>query len=126
SRCWLESGSDLGAVFYGLAEEGIIEGGRKGVKPCIGSECGDGAESLYCGGVLFRASSHAGRIAVKVPTIQLPTSLKTRLAQGHPWVYRNHLASRPGFPSGPWVKVRSGGWSAHGLSDAGSADALRV
>lgn len=63
---------------------------------------------------------------MKVPTIQLPTSLKTRLAQGHPWVYRNHLASRPGFPSGTWVKVQSGGWSGYGLYDAESAIAIRI
>lgn len=63
---------------------------------------------------------------MKVPIIQLPTSLKTKLAQGHPWVYRNHLPERPNLPSGTWVKVQSGGWSGYGLYDAPSAIAIRI
>ncbi|MCZ7569550.1 MAG: class I SAM-dependent rRNA methyltransferase [Ardenticatenaceae bacterium] len=63
---------------------------------------------------------------MKVPTIQLPTNLKIKLAQGHPWVYRNHLVERPTLPSGAWVKVQSGGWSGYGLYDAQSPIAIRV
>ncbi|HYN89962.1 MAG TPA: class I SAM-dependent rRNA methyltransferase [Ardenticatenaceae bacterium] len=63
---------------------------------------------------------------MKVPTIQVPTNLKTKLAQGHPWVYRNHLAERVSLPSGAWVKVQSGGWSGYGLYDAHSPIAIRL
>lgn len=61
-----------------------------------------------------------------IPVLDLPISLKPRLSQGHPWVYRTHLAHAPDLPSGTWVRVRCGGFSAFGLWDATSAIAVRL
>jgi 23S rRNA (cytosine1962-C5)-methyltransferase len=61
-----------------------------------------------------------------VNTIQLPAHLKSRLSQGHPWVYRNQIPGSPHLPSGEWVQARCGGFSAYGLWDAQSAIALRL
>ncbi len=61
-----------------------------------------------------------------VITLELPASLKSRLSQGHPWVYRNQLQVLPELPSGVWVRVRCGGFSAIGLWDAHSAIAVRL
>ena len=68
--------------------------------------------------------------------LELPGHLKSRLALGHPWVYRNHVADAPDgstrlsspkvLPSGAWVQVRCGGWTAYGLWDADSAIAVRL
>jgi 23S rRNA (cytosine1962-C5)-methyltransferase len=59
-------------------------------------------------------------------TLELPPSLKTRLSQGHPWVYRDQAPAAPDLPSGTWVRVRCGGFSATGLWDAHSAIAVRL
>jgi 23S rRNA (cytosine1962-C5)-methyltransferase len=64
--------------------------------------------------------------AGNVITIQLPATLKARLARGHPWVYRNHISRSPDLPSGAWVRVRSGRFSAIGLWDAESPIAVRL
>ncbi len=58
--------------------------------------------------------------------IALPTSLRDRLAAGHPWVYRNHLPEDMRLPSGTWVRLRCGGWSGWGLWDASGPIAIRV
>jgi 23S rRNA (cytosine1962-C5)-methyltransferase len=60
------------------------------------------------------------------PILELPVSLKARLDQGHPWIYRNQVPSAPDLPSGTWVQVRCGGFSAYGLWDARSAIAVRL
>lgn len=62
----------------------------------------------------------------KLPDIQLPTHLKERLTQGHPWVYRNHLPPNLRLPSGTWVRVCCGGWSGYGLWDAERPIAIRI
>ena len=59
-------------------------------------------------------------------TLELTKSLNQRLSQGHPWVYRNHVHAAPELPSGTWVRVRCGGFSAIGLWDAHSAIAIRL
>jgi 23S rRNA (cytosine1962-C5)-methyltransferase len=61
-----------------------------------------------------------------IPVLDLPVSLKSRLSQGHPWVYRTHVPHAPDLPSGTWVRVRCGGFSAFGLWDAESAIAVRL
>ena len=58
--------------------------------------------------------------------LELPESLRPRLSKGHPWVYRNHVLDLPDLPSGRWVTVRCGGFSAIGLWDADSAIAVRL
>jgi len=62
----------------------------------------------------------------KLPDIQLPTHLKERLAQGHPWVYRNHLPPNLRLPAGSWVRARCGGWSGYGLWDTHGQIAIRI
>lgn len=62
----------------------------------------------------------------KLPEIYLPTHLKERLAQGHPWVYRNHTPPGLRLPSGIWVRARCGGWSGYGLWDAARPIAIRI
>ncbi|MBD2123253.1 class I SAM-dependent rRNA methyltransferase [Trichocoleus sp. FACHB-262] len=62
----------------------------------------------------------------KLPHIQLPTALKERLLQGHPWVYRNHVPSNLHFPSGTWVRARCGNWTGYGLWDANGPIAIRI
>jgi 23S rRNA (cytosine1962-C5)-methyltransferase len=59
-------------------------------------------------------------------TLELPGSLKRRLSQGHPWVYRNQVPTAPDLPSGTWLRVRCGGFSASGLWDAQSPIAVRI
>lgn len=62
----------------------------------------------------------------KLPTIQLPTNLKERLVQGHPWVYRNHVPHNTNFAPGTWVRVRCGNWTGYGLWDANGPIAIRI
>src|SRR5262249_14240013 len=62
----------------------------------------------------------------RLPEITLPTHLKERLVQGHPWVYRNHVPPNVRLPSGAWVRLRCGGWSGYGLWDADRPIAIRI
>ena len=59
-------------------------------------------------------------------TLELPSTLKTHLNQGHPWVYRSHVPSTINHPSGEWVLVRCGSFSAYGLWDSQSPIAVRI
>jgi len=63
---------------------------------------------------------------MSIPTLNLPSSLKSRLSLGHPWVYRNQVPGPPDLPSGAWVQVRCGNFSAYGLWDAASPIAVRL
>ncbi|NJM09287.1 class I SAM-dependent rRNA methyltransferase [Candidatus Gracilibacteria bacterium] len=58
--------------------------------------------------------------------ISVPTILRAKLAQGHPWVYRNQVSGGEGLRSGSWVRVRCGGWSGIGLWDSEGAIAVRI
>lgn len=62
----------------------------------------------------------------KHTNIHLPTSLKDRLAQGHPWVYRNHVDPDIFMPTGSWVRVHCGNWSAYGIWDEQGPIAVRL
>ena len=62
----------------------------------------------------------------KLPDVRLPGQLKERLAQGHPWVYSNHVPSDLRLPSGSWLRAHCGGWSGYGLWDASGAIAIRI
>ena len=61
-----------------------------------------------------------------VSTLDVSPALKSRLGQGHPWVYRNQIPGAPEIPSGTWVRIRCGGVSSFGLWDAQSAIAVRL
>ncbi|WP_029215100.1 class I SAM-dependent rRNA methyltransferase [Kallotenue papyrolyticum] len=63
---------------------------------------------------------------MRIPTVHLPHQLRKRLATGHPWVYRDHLAPGLTFADGTWLRVECGGWSAYGLWDASSPIAIRI
>jgi 23S rRNA (cytosine1962-C5)-methyltransferase len=56
----------------------------------------------------------------------LPSSLKGRLAAGHPWVYRSQIATAPELPTGAWVQVRCGSFRAFGLWDNAGQIAIRL
>ncbi|MCX7859504.1 MAG: hypothetical protein N2385_05415 [Chloroflexus sp.] len=58
--------------------------------------------------------------------ITIDPSIRTRLQQGHPWVYRNHLIGAERLPSGQWVRARCGGLTVYGLYDAHSPIGLRI
>lgn len=64
---------------------------------------------------------------MKIAEIFLPTDLKPRLSQGHPWVYRNKLGERPPLlPGGSWVRVRCGNFTSYGLWNESGPIALRL
>ncbi len=58
--------------------------------------------------------------------IAIDPSLRSRLQQGHPWVYRNHLIGGERLRSGQWVRARCGGLTVYGLYDAQSPIGLRI
>jgi len=60
------------------------------------------------------------------PTLDLPAQLSRGLQAGHPWVYRDHVPRGFRAPSGTWVQVRSGSYSAFALWDESSRIALRL
>lgn len=61
-----------------------------------------------------------------IPEIIADPSIRARLLQGHPWIYRNHISESERLRSGQWVRVRCGGLSLLGLWDAQSAIAVRI
>jgi 23S rRNA (cytosine1962-C5)-methyltransferase len=58
--------------------------------------------------------------------LELPAQLKRGLQAGHPWVYRDHVPRDFQAPSGTWVRVRAGGYTAFALWDESSRIALRL
>jgi 23S rRNA (cytosine1962-C5)-methyltransferase len=63
---------------------------------------------------------------MKLPEVQVNRALRPRLAEGHPWVYRNQVLDAPHHRNGTWVRVRCGGWQAIGLWDDASPIAIRI
>ncbi len=63
---------------------------------------------------------------MNVPSLHLPTALRSRLSRGHPRVYRNQVPATPDLASGAWVRVQCGGFSAYGLWDTESPIAIRL
>ena len=63
---------------------------------------------------------------MKLPEVTVNPALKARLAEGHPWVYRNQITTERRYPGGSWVRVRAAGWEGIGLWDASSPIAVRV
>ncbi len=63
---------------------------------------------------------------MKLPEVFASTEIKTRLLQGHPWVYRNHISGGERLASGTWVRLRCGNFQAIGLWDASSPIAVRI
>lgn len=61
-----------------------------------------------------------------IPRLELPRELARTLADGHPWIYRDHVPRAFHAPAGSWVRVHAGNTSAIALWDPDSALALRV
>jgi 23S rRNA (cytosine1962-C5)-methyltransferase len=61
-----------------------------------------------------------------LPTLQVSADLASALANGHPWIYRDHLPQALDVEPGTWVRIVSGGWSGIGICDPGSALAVRM
>ncbi|MCG8352084.1 MAG: class I SAM-dependent rRNA methyltransferase [Chloroflexales bacterium] len=61
-----------------------------------------------------------------LPEVYASTEIKTRLIQGHPWVYRNQIKGGERLRSGTWVRLRCGPFQAIGLWDADSPIAVRL
>jgi 23S rRNA (cytosine1962-C5)-methyltransferase len=62
----------------------------------------------------------------RLKTIELPRSLQSTLAAGHPWVYRDHVPPGVQASTGSWVEIRAGKFRGYALWDAASTVALRV
>ena len=63
----------------------------------------------------------------KLPFIRVSSGLKTTLAQGHPWVYRDAVERAPDdLADGQWVHVQCGNLQLYGLWDADGAIAVRL
>jgi 23S rRNA (cytosine1962-C5)-methyltransferase len=63
---------------------------------------------------------------MKLPDIEVNPALRTALADGHPWVYRNQVRGYPRLDNGTWVRVHCGPWHAIGLWDDESPIAIRI
>lgn len=64
--------------------------------------------------------------APEIPQLELPPDLGRSLAQGHPWVYRDHVPRAFRAEAGSWVRIRAGATSAVALWDPDSPLALRI
>jgi 23S rRNA (cytosine1962-C5)-methyltransferase len=62
----------------------------------------------------------------KLPTLTVSADLEASLANGHPWLYRDHLPGSVDLETGTWVRIVSGQWHGIGLYDATSALAVRI
>jgi 23S rRNA (cytosine1962-C5)-methyltransferase len=58
--------------------------------------------------------------------LDLPHFLKPALAQGHPWVYRDHVPRQFRAKAGAWVEIHAGNWKGYALWDTTSPIALRI
>jgi 23S rRNA (cytosine1962-C5)-methyltransferase len=68
----------------------------------------------------------AGPATRDAPLLELPRELGRSIAEGHPWIYRDHVPRGFGAPAGSWVRIKAGNVSAVALWDPDSALALRV
>lgn len=70
--------------------------------------------------------AHPGPSGDALPTLQVSADLASSLANGHPWIYRDHLPARLDVEPGSWVRIVSGTWAGVGICDPGSALAVRM
>ncbi len=63
---------------------------------------------------------------MNLPHLRIAPQLKSKLAAGHPWVYRDQFAPHTNLPSGTWVELEAGKWRGYALWDARSPIAARV
>ncbi|BFM38855.1 class I SAM-dependent rRNA methyltransferase [Synechocystis sp. LKSZ1] len=62
----------------------------------------------------------------KLRELIVPPPLKDRLAQGHPWLYRDKLPKDSHFATGEWLKLRCSNWSGFGLWENKGPIAVRI
>ena len=62
----------------------------------------------------------------KLRELIVSPQLKDRLAQGHPWLYRDKLPKESRFATGEWLKIRCGHWSGFGLWENKGPIAVRI
>jgi 23S rRNA (cytosine1962-C5)-methyltransferase len=63
---------------------------------------------------------------MSLPDVVIDQAVRSRIQQGHPWVYRDHVRGGERLRSGQWVRARCGGLLLYGLWDAQSPIALRI
>jgi 23S rRNA (cytosine1962-C5)-methyltransferase len=61
-----------------------------------------------------------------LPTVKVSGDLEASLANGHPWIYRDHLPAVLDVEPGSWVRIVSNGWTGIGICDPTSALAVRL
>jgi 23S rRNA (cytosine1962-C5)-methyltransferase len=61
-----------------------------------------------------------------LPTVKVSGDLEASLANGHPWIYRDHLPAVLDVEPGSWVRIASNGWTGIGICDPTSALAVRL
>jgi len=71
-------------------------------------------------------SQRPGDTGGSLPTLQVSADLASALANGHPWIYRDHLPAKLDIEPGTWVRIVSGSWAGVGMCDPGSALAVRM
>jgi 23S rRNA (cytosine1962-C5)-methyltransferase len=62
----------------------------------------------------------------RLPTLTVSADLEASLANGHPWIYRDHLRGTVDLETGTWVRIVAGHFKGVGLYDATSALAVRI
>jgi 23S rRNA (cytosine1962-C5)-methyltransferase len=65
-------------------------------------------------------------IGATLPTLKVSGDLKSSLAAGHPWIYRDHLPATLDVEPGSWVRIVCDGWQGVGICDPTSALAVRI
>jgi 23S rRNA (cytosine1962-C5)-methyltransferase len=78
------------------------------------------------GGARLSAASALTAASAPLPTLQVSADLASALANGHPWIYRDHLPATLDVEPGSWVRIVSGSWAGIGICDPTSALAVRM
>jgi 23S rRNA (cytosine1962-C5)-methyltransferase len=73
-----------------------------------------------------RSPGLVGEAGGSLPTLQVSADLKASLANGHPWIYRDHLPRELDLEPGSWVRIVSDGWAGIGICDPTSALCVRM
>jgi 23S rRNA (cytosine1962-C5)-methyltransferase len=74
----------------------------------------------------MRSPNAATQAVSELPSLELPRDLARSIAEGHPWIYRDHVHKAFQAPAGSWVRIHAGSVSAVALWDPDSQLALRV
>lgn len=61
-----------------------------------------------------------------LPVVHLASHMRSRLVQGHPWIYRDRIEDQPALRSGSLVQVQCGRWQGFGVWDTEGSIAVRL